>query len=105
MKNKKILFLLLGLAFGIIIGISIHYLLPKNNEYYVLKMDYNIQKAGTIKAGTIIKFDKAFSEGFSRYVLYLNIPDSETLDKYKSEENDIIIPYWLREIDTIQVSK
>ena len=100
MKNRKILIFLLGTICGIIIGIVVNYLTPKENNYVKLKKDYCIENIGIIKKGSILKFDKAFSEGFSRYILYVNIHDAEDLDKHQTDKQGMVIPYWLREIDT-----
>jgi hypothetical protein len=70
------------------------------NEYYKLKDDYCVDDIGFLKSGTLLRVDKGMSEGFTRYVLYLNISDGEDLVKYKTKEKDMIIPYWLNIKDT-----
>jgi len=70
------------------------------NEYFKLKGDYCIDDVGHLKSGTLLQVDKEMSEGFTRYILYLNISDGEEIEKYKTKEKDMIIPYWLNIKDT-----
>ena len=72
-------------------------------SYYELKSDYFIDgNNGVLKSGTIVRFDKAMPESFSRYILYLNIHSGETLKAYNTDKQDLIIPYWLNsDIDSI----
>lgn len=51
--------------------------------------------------GASLYYDTGFSEGFSRYIMYVNISDSYTNDKNILEFNqeDIISPIWLNKID------
>jgi len=65
-------------------------------KYVRLKSDYVIEDGGLVKEGTILRVDKPFSEGFTRYILYLNLSDGEVIDVYDPERRDEIIPYWLR---------
>ncbi|UPT68593.1 MAG: hypothetical protein M0D57_08220 [Sphingobacteriales bacterium JAD_PAG50586_3] len=92
-----------GFVWGIVVGVMVtlaivYFLSDKNgqsNKYVQLNGDYTIADVGTLKKGTILKIDKAMSEGFTRYVLYLNLKgDSVTL--YNTEHPDKIIPYWLQ---------
>lgn len=98
---KKALFFCTGFICGLIV-LSLFIILSKDYDYYKLKKDYYISDVGIIKSGTLIKADKRMSEGFTTYILYLNLHDSEVTEMYhptveeKSVEKfDIIIPYWL----------
>lgn len=93
--KSKIIFTLIGVIIGVVSCCVFNYY-GRSNEYYTLCKDYNIEDVGTIKKGTIIKFDKPFSEGFNRFVIYINISDAEDLIPYKTDKNNLIIPYWLR---------
>lgn len=105
MKTRKLAIYLAGVISGILMCLLIRSLLSTNYDYVKLEKDYCIEEIGIIKKGSILKFDKAFSEGFSRYVLYLNIHDGETLKEHETNKREIIIPYWLIENDTTCNSK
>lgn len=103
-KRKIIIFCL-----GCILGLSVkefYDYLNKNGiegEYYELKEDYFIGgNSGVLKAGTLVRFDEAMPESFSRYILYLNIHSGEILKTYNTDKQDLIIPYWLNsDIDSL----
>mgnify|MGYP003575240356 CR=1 FL=1 len=85
----------------VIVGVLIGFVLSKNisldhSKYYILENDYRDDSGSTIKKGTKLKFDKGYSEGFSRYILYINIEDFEEPEKQdlKSNNYNEIIPYW-----------
>jgi hypothetical protein len=100
MKIRQLAIYLGGVISGILICLLIRSLLTTNHDYVLLEKDYCIEEIGIIKKGSILKFDKAFSEGFSRYVLYVNIHDGEALKEHETTKRNIIIPYWLIENDT-----
>ncbi|MCX6148495.1 MAG: hypothetical protein NTW25_14775 [Candidatus Kapabacteria bacterium] len=99
MKNKVIYFAL-GLLSSVVIASIYNYFHEdesiKNKPYFVLNKDFNVGELGLLKKGTKIKFDKGMSEGFSRFILYLNIKGG---DISKENETDVIIPYWLNEVN------
>lgn len=99
MKNKLIYFIF-GLLSSTLIFIIYNYFNGKNSiknsPYFVLNKDYNVGELGILKKGTKLKFDKGMSEGFSRFILYLNIKGG---DISKELETDVIIPYWLIEVN------
>lgn len=70
------------------------------NVKHISDNDYYIDDIGSLKTGTLLQLDEAMSEGFTRYILYLNISDGEILEKYKAKEKHMIIPYWLIIKDT-----
>ncbi|MBK7173653.1 MAG: hypothetical protein IPH84_10580 [Bacteroidales bacterium] len=96
-KNFKLKFVFFcaGCVLGLAIGIAYNYLKSNGAEYYELKNDYCISNKGVIKSGTLVKFDKAMPENFSRYILYLNIHDGEEIMKYGNSKRGLIVPYWL----------
>lgn len=97
MKNKVIYFALGILSSVVIVSIYNYFQEDesiKNNPYFILNKDYKVGELGLLKKGTKIKFDKGMSEGFSRFILYINIKGG---DISKEKETDIIIPYWLNE--------
>ena len=103
--NRKIVIFCLGCILGLFLKMTYDYLSESSvkDEYYELKNDYFIGgNKGLVKSGTLVRFDKAMPESFSRYILYLNIHSGEVLKKYNTDKQDLIIPYWLNsEIDSI----
>lgn len=95
---------------GVAVGISLSFFWEKEgaffneNSYIKLEDDFCIDNIGFLRKGTLIKFDKAFSEGFSRYILYLNFPSSHSGSPYVTEHEHEIIPYWLRQRDSTCIS-
>lgn len=90
---NKILILFLGLVIGGIIG----YLVPKQNDstYFELKSDYTSQNGSILKSGTKLCYDQGFSEGFTRYILYVNIgADDLHVEKIEQAEKYLVFPYW-----------
>lgn len=71
------------------------FILVKKIEYFELQDDYYDAELGNIKKGTLLKYDESFSEGFTRYILFLNIHDSQAPSFKKENSNNVIIPYWI----------
>jgi hypothetical protein len=98
MKGKIVTFVL-----GLVIGSGILFLLDSkskksvNSKYIQLNTDYHIETIGYLKKGTILRIDEPMDEGFTRFILYLNLSDGEANLKYKTEHESEIIPYWLRQ--------
>ena len=61
--------------------------------YVILKSDYKIADVGNLKKGTVLRIDEGMAEGFTRFILYLNLKDND-FEKYPHQEKGII-PYWL----------
>jgi hypothetical protein len=91
--KKNILIGFICLFIGVFIGYNINKYKSKL-EYFELQENYTDKELGTIKKGTILKYDQGFSEGFTRYILFLNIHDSEQ-PKLKEENIEDVIPYWI----------
>lgn len=98
MKTKRYMMYVAFLVIGLIIGFFLSPIKPKKTFYVELQTDYNIENVGELRKGTLLKFDQPFSEGFARYILYINIPSSETLNR-KDETDKYIISYWLKKKD------
>lgn len=94
MKNilKTLIILSIGVALGILISKKISFEKP---NYVILQSDYSHQELGFLKKGTKLKYDEAMPEGFSRYILYLNISDADKLKPEKSNNINEIDPYWI----------
>lgn len=86
------------LILGIILGLSIGFYLwgIEYPKYVELQEDVIISDIGEIKRGTILKVDEEMSEGFTRYILYLN-NKGIGMSEYKQDKEkvNLIIPYWL----------
>jgi hypothetical protein len=95
--------LLLGFLTGAIVVSAVIYFifLKSTNKYVEIKSDYFIENGGIIKKGTVLKIDQPFSEGFTRYVLYLNLSDGEIVEKHEEPRTDVVVPYWLQS-DTLK---
>ena len=63
--------------------------------YFELEENYIDENLGTIKKGTKLRYDESFSEGFTRYVLYINIHDSQHPKILNEDNSETIIPYWI----------
>lgn len=96
MINKLFLSFLMGGLLGAVL-LQFYFYFPKKNNYVILQQDYNIEDVGVLKKGTKLKIDKGMSEGFTRYVLYLNFKGGNTQPSIEKG----IVPYWLYEIDSI----
>jgi uncharacterized protein YxeA len=94
MKNifKILVILIIGIILGFFISKKMSFEKP---SYVVLQSDYYHQELGILKKGTKLKYDQGFSEGFTRYILYLNIHDSQHPKLLNENRNEIIIPYWI----------
>ncbi len=98
MKEKITHFILGFMSACLILGIC--YLMlnsstRKKNPYFILNKDYRIGENGLLKKGTRIQIDQGMDEGFTRFILYLNLKGGNITKD--SIESDIIIPYWLYE--------
>ncbi|WP_080778189.1 hypothetical protein [Chryseobacterium phocaeense] len=90
---NKWIFLIIGIILGLLLNKFYYYLDRNEYEYYSLDSDYlGEDNKSVLKKGTVIRYDQAFSEGFTRYVLYINIKNSEALIKSKKEKE--IQPFW-----------
>lgn len=93
---------ILGLILGIIGMLLINRFKQKDYTYVQLKHDYRIEGiGGEVKKETKLRFDESMSEGFTRYILYLNLKDSD-VSIYKTQHKDVVIPYWLSRVDSTQ---
>jgi hypothetical protein len=98
---------LLALGAGIIIGvigtISTCYIFTPDFNYVELEKDYQLANGGILKAGTLLKQDTEFPEGFTQYKLYINIMgfEHEYLKPHVSKKKRIyqIIPFWAEPIE------
>lgn len=93
--KKTIIAYLIGVFSGIAICAIYFIISPSGNTYVQLQADCQLDNGGELKKGTILKTDKVFSEGFTRYILFINLRDSEKMKPYNAIRSDVTIPYWL----------
>lgn len=91
----------MGLSFGIAVMLFVNNFNKNDYTYIRLNHNYRIEGIGEVKKGTKLRFDVSMSEGFARYILYLNLKDSD-VTIYKTDHKDVVIPYWLSRIDSVQ---
>ncbi len=93
---KKIKFVLVFIV-GIIIGLvlSNYLMFSSSTSYVMLNKDYTLENGSLIKKGTKIKIDYGFSEGFTRYIVYIN---AKRIDGQVEKFNyhNYCIPYWIK---------
>ncbi len=94
---KNLLIFLLGLLTGLVVSFfAIYFFFFREvNQYVETKSDYNLENGSVIRRGTVLKIDQTFSEGFTRYILYLNLTDGERVERHDEPIHDIVIPYWM----------
>lgn len=91
---RSVIYLILGVICGVAGCVLFQSFSKKDHRYFELQRDYTIEGQGFLKQGTLLQYDKSYPEGFTRYVLYLNLKDSG-VKEYKPQYKDEIIPYWL----------
>jgi len=97
----------------LIIGLSIGAILMsfiKNNKeekqqtkYIELKEEFSLNNGSVLKKGTMLKVDKSASEGYTRYILYVNYKSDEGIEPKTFEKENLIKPYWLYRIDSLTI--
>ncbi len=95
--SKLLLFFCFGIVVGILIscGLLILYSNSTSTTYVTLGKDAILDNNSILKKGTEIRVDEGMSEGFTRYILYLNAKHLEGSIAKKDTIN-IIKPYWIR---------
>lgn len=106
MMKKNILMLLIGLSIGAMLMSFI-----KNKQegeqqikYIELKEDFLLNNGGVLKKGTMLKVDKPASEGYTRYMLYVNYKSEEGIELKSYDKYNLIKPYWIYR-DSSAISK
>ena len=91
---KTVISFILGVMIG---GFVVFYLNittnTPNSKYLKTDKDYYLHNGSTIKSGTSLKIDEGMSEGFTRYILYIN---AKSISGVVVEEKYSIIPYWIK---------
>jgi hypothetical protein len=93
---------------GIIIGILISifgYIYLHGNKYATLNEDYSLPDGGLLKKGTKLKYNAAFPEGFTQYIMYINMPSWTDNDITFEKEKYAVIPHWIEPLKNKELSK
>ncbi|MEI6946327.1 hypothetical protein V9K67_03935 [Paraflavisolibacter sp. H34] len=96
MKQNILLF-----AMGMLIGIVLMSFMDRNQgktkqtKYIELKENFYLSNGGVLKRGTQLKIDKSSSEGFTRYILYVNYKSEEGIGLKSYEKMNLVKPYWI----------
>ena len=70
--------------------------------YVEVTHDYRIENLGVLKKGIQLRYDEEMDEGFTRYILYLNVKaDNFKLVADSEIKSYEIRPFWLYPLDTI----
>jgi|JI91814CRNA_FD_contig_31_723492_length_497_multi_2_in_0_out_0_2 hypothetical protein len=85
---------------GVFIGICLtllmwHYSTKRDagTNYVVLSHDILLDNSSILKSGTKLRIDEGMSEGFTRYILYVNANRLDARDTIHPHRN-CVIPYW-----------
>ena len=67
------------------------------SELFILNEDVYIEGIGTLDSGAVIRYERGFDEGFTRFSLLLNIPMDMSMNKLVDSlsQEEITHPYWL----------
>ncbi len=103
----KVINNLLWLAAGILAGVAVYHYLEKQNVPKVHKLEAPLMLAGghennattLLPRGTSMYFDQSFPEGFTRYIVYVNV---EGVQLELKEAND---KFWLDPLSAWPVDK
>ena len=96
-----------GFATGVGVLLAFYFLVfakgeSKSFKYVQLKDDYKIEDVGTLKENNTAN-GRGRSEGFTRYMLYLNLKGGNT-EIHKTEHPVKSFPYWLQPTDTTKLT-
>jgi hypothetical protein len=95
--KKSLLILFLGLC----IGAFLMHLIGQNKgkeaqtKYIELKENFLLDNGIVLKKGTFLRFDKTLSEGFKRYILYVNYKSDATIESKDYMLENLVKPYWM----------
>ncbi len=95
MKKNKLIYGITGVIIGVLLSSIFNFwFLKPDFSYFILNEDTYIGEVGTLKKGTILRYDDSYPEGFTRFILYLNVKGID-LRKSKEDNDNKIKPYWL----------
>lgn len=98
--KKNIIFFILGLIIGIL---SLSFIGSRKNsetKYIELKRDFILDNGSLLKSGSLLKIEEAFSEGHTRYILYVNSKGHKYTELKTFKKENLIHPYWMYVVDS-----
>ena len=95
--KKNILLLTIGLLIGAVLMSFIDKYDDgeQQTKYIELKEDFTLSNGGILKQGTLLKIDNPASEGYTRYILYVNYKSNEGMELKTYNKQNLIKPYWM----------
>lgn len=94
---KVILLVLIGFILGIGSAVGIYLWNNKTTLICTVQEDLTVADGIIIPKGTELIHDEAMSEGFDRYILYINMYGTKSDQKLKCRRDSrsfLIVPYW-----------
>lgn len=103
--KMNILMLVIGLSIG---ALLMSFIRNKQQgevqtKYIELKEEFLLSNGGVLKKGTMLRIDKPASEGYTRYLLYINYKSEEGIELKSYNKANLIKPYWMHR-DTSAIS-
>jgi hypothetical protein len=98
--KKNIGLVMLGLLMGALLSSFITFS-GTSTKYIKLEEDFVIESGGIIKKGTYLRVDKSFSEGFTRYILFLNYKGESGTTFEEFDKTNLVKPYWIYRTDSL----
>jgi hypothetical protein len=103
--KKNILILIAGLSIGAVFMsfIKINNEDEQQTKYTELKEDFSLNNGSVLKKGTMLRIDKSASEGYTRYILYINYKSDDGVEPRIFKKENLIKPYWLYRSDSLAI--
>lgn len=98
--KKNIGLVMLGLLIGALLSSFINFS-GGSTKYIRLEEDFVIANGGIIKKGTYLRVDESFSEGFTRYILFLNYKGDSGTTFEEFDKPNLVKPYWIYRTDSL----
>jgi len=99
--KKNILFLISGLVVGGLIMSFVDKAESGNETKYIeLKEDFILTNGSVLKKGALLRIDQSYSEGHTRYILYINYKGEAGMELKKYDKENLINPYWMYRTDS-----
>jgi len=105
--KKNILLLFIGLSIGAILMSFIEKYREnaQKTKYIELKEDFSLDNGSILQQGTLLRIDNPASEGYTRYILYVNYKSNAATEQRIYEKENLIKPYWMYRIDSSTIKK
>jgi hypothetical protein len=96
----NVIFFISGVAIGILLLSFIGNVKDRETKYIELKRDFVLDNGSVLKSGSLLRIEKAFSEGHTRYILYLNSKGDKYTELKTFNKENLIHPYWMYVADS-----